>query len=142
MAKTNFSKVEIALEEGIRKMTVSKLNELADIATGADLPKTLQLEKVKKDLVRQVLLDLKRLEKKDKKIYVKLQFKKEYLLDKLSHPEVLTEAEWKGLVKLREMTKKFIEETFPQASDEKIIEEQKESHLTRRFNVNDNWLSL
>lgn len=143
MAKTNFSKVEAALDEGIRKMTVSKINELADIATGADYDNVRpQLEKSKQSLVRQVILDLERLEKKDKKIYVKLQFKKEYLFEKLSRPEELTEAEWRGLVKLKEMTKKFIEETFPQASDEKIVEEQIESHLRRRINVNDNWISL
>ncbi len=144
MAKTNFSKVEQALEEGLRRMSISKLCDLADIAAGIGFSKTntKDLSNSQIKLVRQVQRDLDRLVKKDKKLYVKLKLNSQELEHKLSNPDKLTENEWKGLEVLRKQTKKMIEELFPDTSDEEIIEQQKVSHVTRRFNVNNKWLPL
>lgn len=144
MAKTNFSKVELALEEGLRKITVSKLCALADVAAGIGKSVTPQDEitKSQKTLIKRLDLDLMRLQKKEKKLYTKLKIKKSILKEKLSHPEKLTENDWKKLKSLHKKTQALIVEYYPELSDEEMIDKEQERHLTKRFNVNEKWLPL
>lgn len=144
MAKTNFTKVELALEEGLRKMTVSRLCELADIAAGIGQSEQSEetLTKAQRLLIRRIQLDLMRLRKKDSKIYAKLKIKKSELTKKLEDPESLTKDDWKELKALRKKTKTMIETYYPKSSNEKLIEHEQERHVTKRFNVNEKWLPL
>lgn len=144
MAKTNFSKVELALEEGLRKMTVSRLCELADIAAGIGQSEEQEdtLTKAQRLLIRRIQLDLMRLRKKDSKIYAKLKIKKSELTKKLDNPEGLSKDDWKMLRGLRKKTKEMIQTLYPKSTDEELIEQQQEKHITKRFNVNEKWLPL
>jgi hypothetical protein len=144
MAKTNYTKVEHALEEGLRKMTVSRLGELADISAGigqSDESKD-KLTKPQRLLIRRVKLDLMRLSKKDKKIYAKLKLKKSELKKTFEDPESLSKDDWKKLRILRKKTKAMLETLYPKSSDEDLIEQEQEKHITKRFNVNEKWLPL
>lgn len=145
MAKTNFSKVELALEEGLRKMTVSRLCELADISAGIGQSQEESkdtLTKAQRLLIRRIQLDLMRLRKKDSKIYAKLKIKKSELAKKFENPESLSKEDWKKLKALRKKTKAMIQTLYPESSDEELVEKEQERHVTKRFNVNEKWLPL
>ncbi|MEC7839141.1 MAG: hypothetical protein VX777_03780 [Chlamydiota bacterium] len=144
MARTNYSKVEHALEEGLRKMSVTKLSDLADISAGIGHSKSEKQNSIeeRQALIRMLKLDLMRLSKKDRKIFSKLGIKKDVLKEKLMNIDKITDKEWETLKKLREKTKKLIEEMYPQTSDEELIELQQERHINKRFNVNETWLPM
>jgi len=145
MAKTNFTKVEDNLDKGLRKMKVSDLCQLADIAAGiGEAPSTSKgkLTKTQRLLIQHLKIDLMRLKKKEKKIYAKLQFKKEVLNKQLSEPDSLTKEEWKALHTLRKKTTELITEYYPNESNEELIEQEKTKHHNKRFNVKDTWLPL
>jgi hypothetical protein len=144
MAKTNFTKVEKDLDKGLEKMKVSNLHDLADIAAGIgeSSAKKSKITETQHLLVQHLKIDLKRLRKKEKKLYSKLQIKKEVIDKQLSAPESLSEEEWKDLASLRKKTSELIAEYFPDESNEELIEQEKIKHRNKRFNVKDNWLPL
>ncbi len=145
MAKTNFTKVEQALEEGLRKMAISKLSDLADIAAGIGSSAGGENKKItatKRDLIKKIRLNLARLEKKDANIYQKLKVDKSRLEETFSDLKNLSDAEWKGLDDLKKTTDSLITEAFPPESDTSRIEKGRTLHKTKRFNVNDKWLPL
>lgn len=144
MAKTNFKKVENALEEGLRKMTVGKLCSLADIAAGIGNPSGggANISKHRQQLIRHLKTDLTRLKKVDSKIYAKLRVKKGELEVKFSTLEKLDETEWQALEDLRAKTKVLVEEYYPKSSDEDLIKKEQAKHHSKRFNVNEKWLPL
>jgi len=140
MVKFNFQKVEEAFDKGLEKMFVSHLIELADQAQGRENKKPLTKEQ--RNLLIRVGLDVMRLQKKDKQIFEKLQFKKSELKKMVGSPEKLSEEEWKTLEKLGKKAREMVLKLFPQASDEELIEKELERHATKRFNVNEKWLPL
>ncbi|MEM1282645.1 MAG: hypothetical protein AAGG81_03745 [Chlamydiota bacterium] len=125
-------------------MTVSRLCELADIAAGIGQSQEPEdsITKSQRLLIRRIKLDLMRLRKKDSKIYAKLKIKKSELKNQLDNAENLSKDDWKMLRALRKKTKAMIETLYPTSSDEELIEEQQERHITKRFNVNEKWLPL
>lgn len=144
MAKTNFSKVETNLDKGLRKMKVSDLCRLADIAAGiGEAPQVKEkLSKSQKLLLQHLKIDLMRLKKKEKRIYSKLGIKKEALERQLNDPTSLTKEEWKALEELRDRTKSYIAEFYPDESNEELIEQEKIKHRNKRINVKETWLPL
>lgn len=144
MAKTNFSKVESALDEGLRRMTVDKLCQLADIAAGIGQPSGggVKLTQAHRQLMRQLKIDLARLRKKDSKIYAKLKIKKTDLDQMFEEPEKIQESDWHMLEELRSKTKTLVQEYYPKTSDTELIEEEQEKHMNKRFNVSDKWLPM
>jgi len=144
MAKTNYSKVEVALEEGLRKMSVSKLCDLADIAAGIghSSSEELGITHEQQALVRKIKLDLMRLHKKDRKIYSKLELKKSVITNQLENPNDLQDEDWENLKALRDRTETLIKVAYPEVSDDEIIERQQTRHITKRFNVNETWLPM
>lgn len=143
MAKTNYSKVELSLEEGLRKMTVSKLCDLADIAMRSnDANPEKKLSKKQQTILNKITWGIKRLEKKERKIYEILHIPKEKLQTQLQNPKSLTDAEWKELEQYSHDIKNLIKQYFPEENDEKIMEEQQTANKKKRININDQWLPL
>ena len=143
MAKTNYSKVELSLEEGLRKMTVSKLCDLADIAMRSnDSNSGKKLSKKQQTILNKITWGIKRLEKKERKIYEILHITKEKLQTQLQNPKSLSDAEWKELEQCSHDIKNLIKQYFPEENDEKIMEEQQTANKKKRININDQWLPL
>ena len=143
MAKTNFTKAESALDEGLRKMSVSNLCRLADIAANIGSPSSRSSPtETQRLLIQHLKIDLLRLKKKDNKIYSKLHIKKEALNTQFAHPESLTPEDWNALEVLRTKTRELIAEYYPNESNEDLIEQEKSKHRNKRFNVKDTWLPL
>ncbi len=145
MSKTNFSKVESALEEGLRQISIQKLFELADEASGIvhkekTDPSIAPLTIEQKRLLRSLQLNLSRLEKVEKKIYTKIGTKKstfKLLLSTPSEPK-----SWTQLEEIHKKTEELVKQHFPVLSDEEQVEKELNRHLTKRFNVNEKWLPL
>lgn len=142
MAKTNFTKAENALDEGLRKISVSNLCRLADIAAQIGPPSESSPTKTQRLLIQHLKIDLLRLKKKDNKIYSKLHIKKETLNQQFAHPESLSPEEWQALEALRTQTKALIAEYYPNESNDELIAQEKNKHRNKRFNVKDTWLPL
>ncbi|MCB1111456.1 MAG: hypothetical protein H7A37_02830 [Chlamydiales bacterium] len=143
MAKTNFTKVEEILAAGLQKMKVERLCELADIAAGigqkGSAPK---LSHDQKKLILSLKTDFLRLRKKDSKIFSKLNLKQEQILNQLEHPESLDQESWQQLEKIKGRTGKLVKELYPNLEDDKLIEEERDRHINKRFNINEKWLPL
>lgn len=150
MAKTNFTKVEEALAEGLRKITVTKLLEEADEA-GAGKEDSAAHMKEHQDreaahaLILTLQLDLKELSKNDQGVYTKFGIKKKELKKMISNPESLNPQDWEKLKKLRSQIddfKKDMSKNLPPSNDETLIEQERYKHLNKRFNVKDKWIPL
>ena len=145
MAKTNYTKVEEALAEGLRKMQINELCELADIASGNKNSSSDDLHQLSRRyliLLRRLKMNIERLHRSDKGIYKSLKVKKKSLERQFKSPEKLTKEEWIALVKLYKQTQVLISKHFPHASDIEIIEQEQKKHINKRFNVKDDWLPL
>jgi len=154
MSKTNYTKVEEMLDQGMQKIKVAHLLEEADAAGGSHAKqaqakisqeKSDQKEAPPSHLISSIRRDLKILQKKDREAYVKLGIKKNYLKKIIETPEALTPEELETLKQIQEKIKVFKEElkkTLPPINDEVIIEAQRTKHINKRYNVNDKWLPL
>lgn len=158
MPKTNFTKVEEALVEGLRKITVNHLLELADLAAAVDArpkePQTpdnliskedKQLKQARLHLINSLNKDLKDLKKHDTELYSKVQFKRKDLKKFLEHPDSLSPEEWDKIKKVKEQVESFKQELvkgLPVSTDEDLVEKERKKHVNKRFNTNEKWLPL
>lgn len=138
MAKTNFTKAEEALRETLEKMTRDKLLELASSHEEGTISDEM---KSRIYLVFALHLELKRLARIDTKIYKKLEISKKKLEKLMTDPTALSEEDWDKVIQIKSQVDAYLKE-HPLPSDEKLIEEQRHRHLTKRFNVNEKWLPL
>lgn len=149
MAKTNFTKVEKALNEGLTQITVSKLLDLAD-STAASMGKGdsklhLPSQEQRSVLFQHLEQDLKKLHNENLTAYQSVSYIKDTLKRLISNPETLTSAEWKQVKEIKEKVEEFkkeIAKKLPQNSDEEIVEDQRKEHINKRFNVRKTWLPL
>lgn len=144
MSKTNFSKVESALEEGLRQITIKKLFKLADEASGIDPTTKLETDSVltleQKRLLRALELNLERLQSKETGIFSKLGIKKSAFKVLLAIPS--EPKNWEVLQEIYTRSKELIKKHFPTLTDEAQIEKELDRHINKRFNVNEKWLPL
>ena len=141
MAKTNFTKVEEALRDGIDKMIKEKLLEEADAAQG----KSPQKQHATDQLLAKIRHEFKYLYKQDKDVFKKLGIDDKILKELLASAKQLTQNDLKVLqevLKRFDLYKTEMEKQNPQATDEMLIEEGKKQHINKRFNVRDDWLPL
>jgi len=149
MAKTNYTKVEEALAEGLRKMEVGRLLDIADEVSAAkkepgkgDKP---ALHPEQKLLFAALQRDLKYLHKLEKDPFEKGKFDKKEIVKLLKDPTSITEADWQKLKEFKEHVTNFkaeIEKQGVQKTDEERVEDQRRKQITKRFNINDKWLPL
>lgn len=143
MAKTNFTKVEDALNEGLLQMTVQHLHALADSIKG------LGSEDIEKsDIAAQ------------KKIIAILKFELTWMESNnitLSKDLGVTKSEIKKIIEKAlplqpqdfekiKLIKNYLE-TLKKAlekkqSNDQLVEKERVKHINKRFNTNDKWLPL
>lgn len=142
MAKTNFTKVEEALAEGLRKMTVSKLLNEAD-------QHTKKQEKSNKDELSLLVASLRHeftwYAKRDEYFVLKLEVEKSHIKQLLKQKDPYTKEQIAELEELKtkiEKYKKSVEPENSNSENERIIESELKSQKTKRFNTRDKWLPL
>ena len=141
MAKTNFTKVEEALRDGIDKMIKEKLLEEADAAQGKAPTK----QHSKDQLLAKIRQEFKYLYKQDKDVFKKLGIDEKILKELLLTAKSLTQSDLNILQEVLnrfDLYKKEMAKKNPSATDDQIIEEEKKKHINKRFNVRDDWLPL
>lgn len=146
MAKTNYTKVEEALAEGMLKMEVNKLLNEAD-ENAAKREKSLEAKNVDPIILRRLAKidkELQLLEKNGKNPYIKLQIDKEEIKRYLNEPSTLTPED---LEKIKQIKEKIADyktalEYKEKTSEDEFIENQRKDQKTKRFNVNKKWIPL
>lgn len=139
MGKTNFSKMEAALDKELLQMTVAQLLEAAGKGN-----------KRVPNILRQRLLtlqqDLRWLLKDDKHLYTALEVTQDDLVQLLkAKADTLKKEDWTRVAHLERTCQKLKKELGTRrgtADDEALIEKERQKHLKKRFNVNDKWLPL
>ena len=142
MAKANFTKVEEALAEGLRKMTIENLGEMADKAKAdrTGKPSDDKLTEKKQALILASLKqDLKWLYKKDRTFYKKLEMTKKSVNELIDNP-----MDWDKIKELKIKVEKCKQEMLVEGkeSNEQLVEQERSKHINKRFNINDKWLPL
>lgn len=146
MSKTNFSKVEKSLEEGMIRMKSQSLLKEADEAAGN---KENEAKVPPKEVCNAVLTnlekELKKLRKADEESYKKLELPKLDLKKLITTPSLLTPQDWKEVKEIKErlnLYKKELASRLPQESDQDLIDLERSRHVNKRFNVSKKWIPL
>lgn len=145
MAKTNFTKVEEALDEGLRQIIKDKLHSLTDSISNIS---TQGVEKAdlasKKQLIAALKFELNWMAKQDPSLHHKLGIKKSEIKKLIETKEKLTQEDFEKIKFIKEkidVLKKELEEKSPESNDQ-LIEKERIKHINKRFNTNDKWLPL
>lgn len=146
MSKTNFSKVEKALEEGMIRMQSQSLLKEADAASG-NQEKTGKVPP--KEVCNAVLTtlerELKKLKKEDEESYKKAAFPKINLKKLITNPSLLTPQDWKEVKDIKDRLnqyKKDLASRLPQETDQDLVDHERSKHINKRFNVSKKWIPL
>lgn len=141
MAKTNFTKVETALSDGLQKLTVKQLLEM----TEGPIPEERPPVEACRAIVKSIQKELARLHKIDAGTYKKLKIPRSDLKKFINNPSALSVDDWKTIKQIKERVdafKKELESKLPQPTDDDIVENERKKHVNKRFNVQDKWLPL
>lgn len=139
MSKTNFTKVEEALAEEMRKMAIQKIVGSSSKAPPEDEHNASQ------KIIKQLIRDINPLIKKDKQIFSRLGFQKEQIKSILEEDPLNIKAEdWKILMQFKEKLDSYKAEKKKKAEgiEETLVEDERRKHINKRFNINDEWLPL
>lgn len=143
MAKSNFSKVEKSLEDGLIKMTARHLKETSPSKN----PK--KEEKFKEDQIVAELSSLKQdlmlIKKYDQNMYKNLGFSLKDLKKILSNPTALTHEHYQKICEIKVKVKDLKKEIRTQKKTEPndtLIQKERIRHINKRFNVQEKWLPL
>ena len=146
MSKTNFSKVEKSLEEGMIRMKSQNLLKEADEASGN---KANESKVPPKEVCNAVLTnlekELKKLRRSDEESYKKLALPKLDLKKLITTPSLLTPQDWKEVKEIKErlnLYKKELSLKLPQETDQDLIDLERNRHVNKRFNVSKKWIPL
>ena len=143
MAKTNYTKVDITTEAGLRKMEIDRLFETTPSKSKNSLSAD---EKSKQKLLEGLKRDIQHLDpKRHKELYTNLGYKRQDLKALIENPSALTLEDWEKIKQIKAGIEKYRKEVMaqlPSLNDEKIVEEQRTKHINKRYNVNDKWLPL
>ncbi len=148
MAKTNFTKVEGMLDEGLRKMTVEHLLNLTETSSEDDKTSGKVPEKHTQARLKSILTlqrDMKFLDKAEQEPYELFSVSKKNIGKYLKNPDTLTSEEWEEIKEIQSKVHKFrkeFEKNSIQNNNDDLIEQQRRSQVTKRFNINEKWLPL
>jgi hypothetical protein len=145
MAKTNFTKVEEALAEGMRKIEVNKLLKAAD--DNSEKPAVSETKKIDPILLRRLTKidqELQLLQKEGKNPYAQLQIDQEEIKRFLKDPTLLTDQDWEKIKELKQKIANFKAawEGKEDNSEDDFIEQQRKDQKSKRFNINKKWIPL
>lgn len=148
MKKTNFTKVEKALEDGLIKITTKRLLDEAGPKSSekakdpvADLPP----KEVCHAVMQNIYKELKKMHKEDEFAYKKMGFHRQNLKKLIENPHLLTPSDWNKIKQVQdriEQYKKELNLQLPFQSDDELVEKERARSPNKRFNVNDKWLPL
>lgn len=142
MSKTNFTKVEKALDEGIVKMKSQHLLQEADALKGIE---AMPPKETCAAFLNQLQSDLQKVQSEDAASYEKLAFHQVDLAKLIANPSLLTPQDWKTVKEIKERLDQYKKELalrLPHESDQEIVDHEREKHLNKRFNVSKRWLPL
>jgi hypothetical protein len=155
MAKTNFTKVEEALAEGMRKIEVNKLLDIADENAVANnkksksskTPPAPKVDAIHMHRLNMINNELKTLEKIGKTPYQNLRIDKDEIKRFLKDPTVLTAEDWEKVALMKEQIAAYKVELEKnpdekEKNDDDLINQQRKSQITKRFNINKKWIPL
>jgi hypothetical protein len=144
MAKTNYTKVEEILEQGLRRMSI---NQLFDESKKVVPEKSVEnpIEKEHEQLLSSIKRDLKYLHYKGHaKLYNSLGMKKSELKKLIDTPN-LSDAEWEKITQIKkkiDLYKAELAAQLPEIALKQTVEDERIKHINKRFNVNEKWLPL
>lgn len=148
MKKTNFTKVEKALDDGLVKITSQRLLDEAGPKVSpkpkesvADLPP----REVCQTVMQNIYKELKKMHKADELGYKKLGFHRQNLKKLIENPHLLTPSDWNKIKQVQERIEKYKKELaqqLPFQTDDELVEQERTRSPNRRFNINDKWLPL
>lgn len=158
MAKTNYDRVESAIEEGLLKMktenliedsnAVSKIKKIPENlrSTREKLMELTESRKQERRLIAASLqYDVDRLFKKDKQFYSSIGTYHDEFCDLIKEADSMNESKWNRLMEIREKinaAKEKLDKDKKSETDESVIEAQRKKHKNKRFNVKEKWLPL
>lgn len=145
MSKTNFTKVEKAVEDGLQQIIVNHLLELADAASPPKDTHPSLSQQQRTAILQTLHRNLKQLNKSDAAAYKKLSPLKNELKRLLAISAEFTPEDWKKVKEIKDKVqqyKKDISKNLPTLSNDEIVEQERVKHINKRFNINEGWLPL
>jgi len=146
MAKTNYNKVESAIEKGLHDLKVDSLLKEADRAQGKGKKGEEKEKHTPKQMMTIIEQELKWMYKQDKSIYkiLKLKRKKvEDLIKLVNTPDVkIKNKELKEIEELRQAVDSLKKNKFPSKTDKECLVKEIDRHIYKRHNVSEEWLPL
>src|SRR5262249_41044451 len=122
MPKTNFTKVEEVMDQGLRKMSVDSLFQATEKGKGKKLTEDEQKHRLLETLRREIkYLD----PKQHKGLYTELGMKKQDIKELISNPASLTLEDWKKIKEIQLGIEKYRKEVLaqlPASTNEKLVE--------------------
>ena len=141
MAKTNFTKVEEVLTEGLLKIERDRLLEIADETSGKTQIESKDILEQKK-LFKKIKYHLKYLKKLKINPFEKSTYNKKEIKDLLKIETLLEEKDFKKLQSFNDSLETYKKQEEPmkkEALDEALIEQMRVKQINKRFNINENW---
>lgn len=158
MAKQNFSRVEQALDEGLKKYQAQKL--LQEAETAGKIGKGAEGVRGKKKIAAQhveemrqqrrltvaaMKVEIDNLFKRDPHVYTAIKTNHDEVNDLFNRIDVLNSSELDRLESLQQELKQYKEKKKaerPTLDDALLVEKERKKHINKRYNVNDKWLPL
>lgn len=148
MAKVDFTKSEQLLNDGLLKMSVKQLLQLADKVNTFGRP--FDPDALPSIQARSILLtfmehDLEKMSKVEEKIYTQVGIRRKDLRNIIEKANYLTQDDWIKLKAIRTRViqyKKDLAEKIPHLTDDEIVILERKKHINKRFNVREKWLPL
>lgn len=140
--KTNYTKVEEALKEGMQKYSLHKLLDEADEAQNVKKESSPDENLTKQKTVISIQRAVKSYSKVDKKFYKKIGYKREDIKNLLSNPDCSQPEVWKNILQLKEKIEAYKKADPSLNFEEDIVKKERVKHVNKRYNVKDNWLPL
>lgn len=158
MAKTNYTKVEEIMEQGLRKMSINQVFDdsgkaekkprQTPLADQEEKTKDVdnQLNRAQIRLISALKRDLKYLHYRDHTdFYASLGMKKSTLKKKIETPSALKGEEWEAIKKIKQKIDLYraeLSKQIPEVELSQEVDEERIKHVNKRFNVNNKWLPL
>lgn len=140
MSKTNYSKVEEALNEGLYRMKVNDILESS--AKEEDQKDTLHPAQ----RFIAVTQELKWMKKTDPDIHKNIRISKKEIASLAEiikkRRNSLKKSEVDRIDELLKIVKKYKKKKFPSVDDENLIEDENDRHHYKRHNVSEKWVPL
>lgn len=151
MARVNFSRAELELEQTLHNLEVKQLLHIADLnaslgilTSGKTVSPREEVQKIAVAL-RHLLRDVRKIHLQDKNALKTLGIDPKLLLTMLEKPSQVSPEDWKKIQKIRETITQYKEELkkkLKPLSDQELIDITRKRQKEARFNVRSKWLPL